>query len=178
MILPTKPGVRLGILPALILIIFGAMAHPPSGAKLSGTVRNETGEAMAGVAIYLAELNLGAESDASGHFEIPNLPRGHHLVEFSHIGYKTVVRPVDLAGKGAELQIDLVTSPVPSHPVVVSAPYQRTPEQTPYTLARLDRGEIQFSPAITLTEALTRVPGISQISTGTGITKPVIRGLH
>src|SRR5215218_5927313 len=56
--------------------------------RLSGIVTDSlTGQPLAGSSIYLAETRLGAIADNKGHYQLPNIPAGHHLIEVSHTGY-------------------------------------------------------------------------------------------
>ena len=41
----------------------------------------------------------------------------------------------------------------------------------------VDRNSLRMTPATNIVDAVTKLPGVSQVSTGSGISKPVIRGL-
>ena len=41
----------------------------------------------------------------------------------------------------------------------------------------VDRNSLRMSPATNIVDAVAKLPGVSQVSTGSGISKPVIRGL-
>ena len=44
-------------------------------------------------------------------------------------------------------------------------------------VALLDRNELRLTPATNIIDAVATLPGVSQLSTGGGISKPIIRGL-
>src|SRR4051812_36403266 len=59
--------------------------------RISGTVTDSlTGQPLAGTSIYLAEARIGAIADNGGHYQLPNIPTGHQLIEVSHTGYTTL----------------------------------------------------------------------------------------
>ena len=156
-------------------ISYSAPDHPEG---LSGVVKDENGKSIPRVIVYLPELKTGTDTDSAGAYHLSHLPEGRFKIEFSHIGYKTVVQTVNIQDAHIRRDVTLPLSPVENSAILVTAPYAATAEQTPYAVAAITREEIQFSGATTLTEALTQVPGINQLSTGAGISKPVIRGLH
>ncbi len=41
----------------------------------------------------------------------------------------------------------------------------------------IDRNELRLAPGLNIVDAVAKLPGVSQVSTGSGISKPVIRGL-
>ena len=41
----------------------------------------------------------------------------------------------------------------------------------------VDRNSLRMTPATNIVDAVAKLPGVSQVSTGSGISKPVIRGL-
>ncbi len=43
--------------------------------------------------------------------------------------------------------------------------------------AVIDRNELRLTPATNIVDAVAKLPGVAQVSTGSGISKPVIRGL-
>ncbi|MDE2873400.1 MAG: TonB-dependent receptor [Gemmatimonadota bacterium] len=76
---------------------------------LEGTVRSAvTGAALAGAQADIPALNLAGLAGPGGHYEITDIPAGTHTVEFSLIGYATVVREVTISdGRTARLDAEL-----------------------------------------------------------------------
>ncbi len=52
------------------------------------------------------------------------------------------------------------------------------PDQTPLNITSLPLQKMRAQGAFNISDALAKLPGISQINTGPGISKPVIRGLY
>ncbi|MEZ5013018.1 MAG: TonB-dependent receptor [Chitinophagales bacterium] len=64
------------------------------------------------------------------------------------------------------------------HGVVVSAYRTERPEETSIQIEPITIQEIRQSGAFNISDALSKMPGLSQLSTGVAISKPVIHGLY
>ena len=62
--------------------------------------------------------------------------------------------------------------------VVVSGLKVTKPVETPINISSLPVQKIRTSGSFNIADALAKIPGISQLTTGVGISKPVIRGLY
>lgn len=130
-----------------------------------------------GASVYIPELMKGAISDKAGNFEIAGLKKGKYLVQFSMLGYSPksveVILPLE-----KDLSIFLQKSEIQVEEILVtSAGKLSRIEETPYQIKTIKADEIMQSGNVSLMDALAQVPGVEQISYGTGIGKPVIRGL-
>jgi iron complex outermembrane receptor protein len=145
---------------------------------LSGKVTDaKTGEPLAGASIYFTDDKIGAFSDASGKYVMKNVPAGHHLTEVSYSGYSSEVDHIEITG---DLQKDFILSPVvvENQGVIVTGVSGATSvRKSPVPVSLLKRSDLLQNSASNLIDALTRVPGVSQLSTGPAISKPIIRGL-
>src|SRR5665648_727919 len=66
--------------------------------KLTGKITDKlTGETIPGATFYIPELKTGAVSDLNGNYKIDNLPKIKVILQISFVGYKSVVKNVDLA---------------------------------------------------------------------------------
>lgn len=64
---------------------------------LSGTVTDKaTGKPLPYVTVNIPGASKGAVSNEDGKFDIRPLPAGKHLVQFSFVGYKSLVNKIDL----------------------------------------------------------------------------------
>lgn len=146
--------------------------------QLSGRVTDsKTGEPLAGATISVSDARTGTTTDSTGYYVLHNLPSGHTLVEVSYTGYKTDVEHLDLNGKDVH-DFALVSSFVMNEGVTVTAVGGATSmRKTPIPITKINKAELLATPSTNLIDALTRQPGINQVSTGPAISKPVIRGL-
>src|SRR5436190_11819035 len=62
--------------------------------------------------------------------------------------------------------------------VVVSGIRSSTPTETSMNIRSLSVQKMKQVGALNISDALAKLPGISQINTGPAISKPVIRGLY
>lgn len=75
----------------LFCFLVSSIAFGQSG-KIAGYVSDAgTGEALIGVNVVVKNQQLGASTDIDGNYVILNVPPGTHTLEFSYIGYQTVV---------------------------------------------------------------------------------------
>ena len=62
--------------------------------------------------------------------------------------------------------------------VVISGLKVTRPAETPINISSLPVQKIRMNGSFNISDALAKLPGISQLTTGVGISKPVIRGLY
>ncbi|PJJ84719.1 TonB-dependent receptor [Mucilaginibacter auburnensis] len=162
-----------------IAVIFPYFLFAGVAGSISGTLTDvKTGEKLPGGVITIAQLRLSTTTDADGKFSFTSLPsKGRYVVEARYSGYKTQVKTVDLAA-GADLNFALERSIVEIREVVITGtPITSSNKSNSTSASSVSREELLTS-STNLIDALARqVPGMSQITTGGAISKPVIRGL-
>ena len=137
----------------------------------------KSGEPLADANIIFPDLKIGTHADNSGKFQFLNIPTGHHLVEISHIGYTSIIEHIDIE-KNAEINFELQPSILENQGVIVTGVSNATNiRKTPVPVTALRRAELLQSSATNIIDVLAKKPGVSQLGTGPGISKPVIRGL-
>lgn len=62
--------------------------------------------------------------------------------------------------------------------VIISGIQDATPKQTSLNLASYKLAELENKTPLNLSDALSNIPGVGQVTTGNAISKPVIRGLY
>lgn len=146
--------------------------------QLRGYVQDEqTQEHLTGVTIYINDLKTGATTDKAGNYTLENIKTGTYLFEISLIGYKKRVERMYI---GKDTSINFLISPAVSelNEVVVTAVTRSTElKLSPVIIKPVDMGVLNQNSSSNLIDALKNVPGVSQITTGAGISKPTIRGL-
>jgi len=146
--------------------------------KFSGIIIDaKTKTPIQGVSINLVDVKLGTFTNAAGYFEINNLSSGIHLVEISHIGYSTIVDNIDLL---IDVKKDylLFESVVENNAVIITGVSGATQlKKVPFQVSVLRKQDLTQTASTNIIEALAKRPGVSSMSTGPAISKPVIRGL-
>ena len=145
---------------------------------LTGKVTDaETGEPLPGVTIYISDFKKGSITNDAGEFTVDGLRKGKFLVEFKLIGYTARVENVQLDGQ-TELNVALSSMATELHEVVVTGISHTTElRRNPIPLTTLNNQLLTENTSTNLIDNISKKPGISQISTGAAIAKPVIRGL-
>jgi len=137
----------------------------------------KTGEPLPGASIFISDLKLGTVANASGSFSFLEIPAGHHLIEISHTGYTSIVEHIDISGN-IEKDFALQPTIVENQAVIVTGVTNATSiRKTPVPVTSIRKTEILETPSSNIIDLLAKKPGISQVGTGPGISKPVIRGL-
>jgi iron complex outermembrane receptor protein len=146
--------------------------------QLTGKVTDaKTGQPLAGASIVLSDSHAGTITDSNGVYVFKNLPVGHTIFEVSYAGYKTLVAHLDIKDN-SEHDFALTTSMLENEGVTVTAVGSATSiRKTPIPISRVSKSELLGTTSTNIIDALTRQPGINQLSTGPAISKPVIRGL-
>ena len=162
-----------------LVVAFNSSAESMTGSQtsLQGKITDKNGEPVIGVNIYFPELKTGATTNADGSFQIDNLPRHKLAVQINSVGYKMISEKIDLAlttHKDYVMQESVTEiGEVTVTGQAITSQLTKTP--TPVSLVTLK--ELQQAPSTNIIDALSSQPGVSQITTGGGISKPVIRGL-
>ena len=145
--------------------------------SLSGQIIDKyTKASMPGVSIFVPELNRGTVSDMDGYFSLSLLPSRPITIQFSFVGYGSLISKVN-PKESPRLNITMEQATTTVDEVVISGAYIMSRESSPIAIEKINKNDILKSPAPSLMSALARTPGVSEISLGPGISKPVIRGL-
>jgi len=152
--------------------------NPSERASLKGIIKDQkTGEVIPGVTIYLPDLQKGTTSDTNGAYSIGSLPKSKVLIQVSFVGYKSIVVTIDLT-KISERDFELEETATEVNEVVVTGQSGATEQKRmPTPIAIVNKQLLLESSSSNIIDAIAMQPGISQITTGSGISKPVIRGL-
>jgi len=147
--------------------------------SLSGNVSGgKTGEVLPAVDIFIRELQHGVVSDMDGNYSFTNLPEGNFTLQFSYVGYKTEVKNVNIKSGKNELNAVLEPTRLEIGEVVVLGNSVLNKEKVPYKVEVASAKDLRYNGMVTLTQTLAELPGISSLSNGLAISKPVIRGLY
>jgi iron complex outermembrane receptor protein len=142
-----------------------------------GKVSDDKNQPLAGATVFLPELNKGTISDENGKYIINNVPNGLIKIQFSFVGYNTVIQSIKITSQENVLNVNLSVAYIQSQEVVISGGYVSSQLQNAVKIDILKDREIFLSGTPNLMEAITRVPGVDMIAKGPGVAKPVIRGL-
>lgn len=145
---------------------------------LEGVVTDAaTNQPLQNATISFSDLKIDAITDKDGHYLIKSLPGGRFTVTVSYIGYKSFVGVVYVNGNTTQ-NFQLTVSVLESEPVVVTGVAASTQiKRAPAHISVISKQALERSAGANLLDAISKVPGVSIISTGPAIAKPSIRGL-
>ncbi|MCK5814589.1 MAG: TonB-dependent receptor [Flavobacteriaceae bacterium] len=163
------------ILQALFLIGFSLIGY--TQVSISGTITDHENNPLFGVDIYAPNNHIATTSNINGNYEFYNLPHGEITIIFSYVGFKSAQKIINIHEDRSGFNIVLEEAIFHIDEVIISTPFNRLQSQNVMKVELATVKEIKKKGAITLIEGLETVPGVTQISTGSSIGKPVIRGL-
>ena len=147
-----------------------ALPYPNStNAHLSGKVTDKTtGESLPGVSIYFPDLKNGTATKDDGSYFIDKLPATKLLIQVSYLGYKIQSRQLDLAKiQTADFELELSATEI-GEVVVTGQSSGIENNRTPSPIAVVPRAQMLQNSSSNIIDALSKVPGVSQVTTGAG----------
>ena len=157
-------------------------SHPNTNPELIGTLSGKvmdsaTHKGIPGASVYIADLKIGAVADANGNFRFANLPSGNYLVEAHAIGYSTQIKNITVA-EHAILDFALGLQFVEESPVVITGLSKATQiKRSPVPIVTMNHANILGNLSTNIIDAIAKLPGVTQLTTGPNVSKPFIRGL-
>ncbi|MBC7605992.1 MAG: TonB-dependent receptor [Burkholderiales bacterium] len=161
----------------LMILILGYSGVAFAQNKISGQLTDTQKQPIKGVSIYLPELHKGTATDGNGKYILNNLPNGAIKLTYVYVGFATQNKTIDLEQKENTLDIVLEEATFQMDEVIVSTAFNKLQSQNVMKVEHETIKSLQQKGTATLIEGLATIPGVSQVSTGTSIGKPVIRGL-
>lgn len=125
---------------------------------------------------YLPEINSTYLSNKEGKIIIAQRNKTKTNIIISHIGYQSIQFYADLSSP-KDTTIFMNQSHMDIQEVVFSVPLSKLQKDNVISVERKSFEELDVSAQLNLVQSLTKLAGIDQRSTGSGISKAVIRGL-
>lgn len=158
-----------------LLFIFPVFAY--SQFDISGIVINQnTAEPVVGATVLLQKAEKGAVTDIYGKFSISSISEGEYTLIISSLGYGTKSIKIQIPSKD-ELEIYLSPTAIEMEEVIVSTPFHQLQSDNVMKVERATIAELNRTGSMNLSEGISKIAGVETITTGSGIGKPVIRGL-
>lgn len=164
----------------LILLLFFSLqtrAEPAMRSSVSGRVTDTAGAPLPGAVIELPELHTGTIADVDGNYSIPNLPSGDFLISVKLLSFATQTQSIKLNG-ATKADFKLSSAVLEQHEIVVTGTSAATEQRrSPTPIQSISAAALHENVSSNVIDAITRMPGVQQLSTGPAISKPIIRGL-
>jgi hypothetical protein len=157
---------------SILLCFIQAAAQTEDYGTISGFVYDSSnGETLIGASVYFEKTNIGATTNISGYFVIPNSPTGEQNLIVSYIGYKALLRRITVQkGTNQLIKINLELTSIQTKEIVVTGDSSRTIDKLfvkPISQIELTSGQINNIPRVVeadLLRSLQTLPGIQPLS--------------
>ena len=160
-----------------LLLIFSSLQSFSQNSITGKITHNDNSEGVVGAAIFIPELRVGATSDVNGDYKISKLPQGTFTVQVSYVSHRTVVQKVLIVGETTQNFV-MDNSATQLEEVIVSGSATKTIiKESPIPITAISQVQLLRNSATNLIDAVAKSPGMSQVTTGAGLSKPIIRGL-
>lgn len=168
--------IRLGILLTVILLSNVLAISQNCDITIRGEIiDHETGEPLEYANIFLEEQIIGVATGHSGDFILENVCPGHIHMRVSHIGCSQQIIYFDLSG-------DTTITIVMDHHSEVLNEIEISGDAenfgSTHSKSSLGTFEILNNPGEGIGTIVSRIPGVSKLSSGIEVAKPVIHGLY
>ena len=170
---------QLYLLLSFLCLCVGVTANPPvDKASLRGTITDAIdGSSVVGASIYFPTLRVGTVTNQEGIYTIDDLPAIKTTVQVSYVGHQTVIQEVDLRTTSTLDFVLRENNAMLGEVVVTGLTGSALAEKSPTPVSVLNTRFLQETSSTNLIDAIAHEPGVAQITTGSGISKPVIRGM-
>lgn len=146
--------------------------------KLVGKITAKANNEPLPATIYIPQLEQGAQADMDGKYTLINIPDGNYSIVFSILGYATQSIKINFKQNATiSKNVQMTESAVEMEEVIVSTPFHKLQSDNVMKVERVSTEDLKASGAVTLAQGISKIAGVETISTGSGIGKPVIRGL-
>lgn len=138
----------------------------------------KTNEAIVGASVIIPELKIGTNTNEKGEFSLTNFPNRKMILQVRCVGYGSINVDLDITHDITSLELFLPPQILEKDEVVITgSAFATNHAQSSLSVDPIEKAQIQNNSSSNITEALTQIAGVSSISSGGGIAKPVIRGL-
>jgi iron complex outermembrane recepter protein len=161
-----------------LLVVFFIYTTVSSQNSLTGNITSKNTNEPVPATIYIPQLEKGTVADFDGNYTLINIPDGSYNIVFSSLGFATISKKINFSnGKNVTENLEMQESAVEMEEVIVSTPFHKLQSDNVMKVERISTEDLNASGAVTLADGIKNIAGVDIISTGTGIGKPVIRGL-
>ncbi|MBK5212435.1 MAG: TonB-dependent receptor [Flavobacteriaceae bacterium] len=161
-----------------LLAVFFLYTAASAQNSLTGTIISKNKNEAVMATIYIPQLEKGTAADFDGNYKLKNIPEGNYNVVFSSLGYATISKKINFSNNQTITEnLQMEESAVEMEEVIVSTPFHKLQSENVMKVDRVSTDDLNSSGAVTLADGIKNIAGVDLITTGTGIGKPVIRGL-
>jgi len=145
---------------------------------IQGTVTDAVNnELLPNVYVYIPDLQKGTVTNISGEYELKNLPNGFFKIQYSFLGYKTIIHSLEINKQLLSINISLTPTSIQTQEIIVTGGRAGSQHENAIKIENICKEKLDNAPATNIIQKLSAIPGVDAISNGNSIATPVIRGL-
>lgn len=145
---------------------------------LTGSVKDKEGNPVPNARVLIQESRKSAVSDDKGEFVLDHVPPGKYTLIAIARGYHSESLSVTIGEKDQKIQFALAKSSLDESAINVTAKSTISDFLTsPQPITVLSGRQLDRQRGETAMSAINNTPGVSNLTTGAGTSKPIIRGL-
>ncbi|MBN1398590.1 MAG: TonB-dependent receptor [Bacteroidetes bacterium] len=172
-----------------VFVFLAIVVFQVSLAQGSGTIKGQvldqmTGESLVGANVTVENTSIGNAADLDGYYTLRLVPAGKWTLKVSYVGYKSITQEVTVADNAIiEQNFRLAPQAIAGEEVVVTAQARGQVQAINQQLSAdkissvVSEARIQELPDFNAAAAISRLPGITTLSSSGEANKVVIRGM-
>jgi iron complex outermembrane recepter protein len=160
-------------------ILFALPSLAQQSLSLSGKITDKSSSPVQGASVHVLNSNLGAITDAGGHFTITSISTGKYIIEITAIGYASVSQAVSVSsGKSEEITIQLADIYGQLDEVLVSAQKkEENLQQVPFSISALTARQVKDYRLWNNKELTAIIPNLYSNNSGDNRNVTSVRGI-
>ncbi len=128
-------------------------------------------------AIAIPDLHMYTTADSLGRYHFEKLPSATYQIQITTLGYKTFSKVLTVKGTMVmDFELDESTTEL-AEVVVTGSSKAIEIKLSPVSITSVNKQFLTTNLSTNIIDAISKVPGVSTITTGPNVSKPVIRGL-
>jgi outer membrane receptor protein involved in Fe transport len=151
-----------GLLYLFVFLLCTSSAFAFQTGKIAGEVKDESGDPLIGVSVYIEGTTKGINSDVDGRYNINNVDAGTYVVIFQYLGYATYrVENVEVfVDQTTRIDATLKESVIEGEEVVVTAERPIVEKDRTTTTAYISSDQLEDLPVVNLSDAINNQAGV------------------
>ena len=146
--------------------------------SLSGKVMDvTTNTPISNAKITITDLHNSTQTDAMGNYKFTDIPASEYVIVTTVPSYKAYSQTVSVKGETtADFNLDKSSTEIAE--VVITGSSKATQiKRSPLPIVSINQAYLKTNLSTNIIDAISKVPGVSTVTTGPNISKPIIRGL-
>jgi len=159
----------------LTILIFSLFQLGQAQVLKGKVLDDKSGLGLPFVTIYCIETQNGTVTDSIGNWQLDNVINNQMTLQISAAEYDSKIIKIDNAND--EIIVNLEHAHIHLDEVIISTTDSKLQRYNTYPVDSRKLSDLNKIEQTTLIDAISNIPGVYNLSTGNGISKPVIRGL-